>query len=178
MEKGNHKEARKVVFVILFCLTTFAFCGCSRISDYSTDSLYPEGVGSVFLEIFDNASFRRGVEYELSEALSKRIEAETGYKVTSSRDRADTVISGKIVSVLGSAPTVERETGRALEKEVELQAIVNWKNLKTGKLLIDNAVVNASASYSEWQMQGFRYGSALAANKLAQRIVELMEKEW
>ncbi|MHC4194869.1 MAG: hypothetical protein ACYSQZ_02795, partial [Planctomycetota bacterium] len=72
----------------------------------------------------------------------------------------------------------ERETGRALEKDVELRAVVNWKNLKTGELLIDNAVVNASASYSEWQRQGFRYGAALAANKLAQRIVELMEKEW
>ncbi len=178
MEKGNHKGTRKVVFVILICLTTFAFCGCSWISNYSTDSLYPEGVRSVFVEIFDNESFRRGVEYELSEALSKRIEAEAGYKVISSRDRADTVISGKIVSVLESAPTVERETGRVLEKDVELLAVVNWKNLKTGELLIDNAVVNASASYSEWQRQGFRYGSALAANKLAQRIVELMEREW
>ena len=34
------------------------------------------------------------------------------------------------------------------------------------------------ASYSEWQNQGTAYASSLAANKLAVKIVELMEKEW
>jgi len=77
-------------------------------------------------------------------------------------------------SVLSS----ERETGRALEKQVELRAVVNWKNLKTGELLIDNRSVSASASFSEWQNQGFNYASTLAANKLARKIVGLMEEEW
>jgi len=45
-------------------------------------------------------------------------------------------------------------------------------------LLIDNQSVSASGSYSELQNQGFKYASSIAANKLAQRIVELMEQEW
>ncbi len=130
------------------------------------------------MEMFDSRSFRRGVEYELSDALAKRIEAETPYKIISSRDRADTVISGQILSIGESWVSTEREVGRALEKEVEVRAVVNWKNLKTGELLIDNRSVSASASYSEWQNQSFRYASTLAANNLARRIVELMEKEW
>ncbi len=130
------------------------------------------------MEMFDSRSFRRGVEYELSDALAKRIEAETPYKIISSRDRADTIISGQILSIGESWVSTEREVGRALEKEVEVQAVVNWKNLKTGELLIDNQSVSASASYSEWQNQSFRYASTLAANNLARRIVELMEKEW
>jgi len=148
------------------------------MSGYSNESLFPEEIGSVYVEMFDNRSFRRGVEYELTDALAKRIETETPYKIISSRDRADTVISGQIVSARELWLSRERQTGRALEKEVELRAIVNWKNLKTGELLIDNQSVSASASYSEWQEQGFLYGSTLAANNLAQRIVELMEKEW
>jgi hypothetical protein len=127
--------------------------------------------------MFDNTSFWRGVEYELTDALAKRIEADTPYKIISSRDRADTVISGQI-QVNELALTSERETGRALEKEVQLRAVVNWKNLKTGDLLIDNRSVAASASFSEWQNQGFNYASTLAANNLARKIVELMEKEW
>jgi hypothetical protein len=59
-----------------------------------------------------------------------------------------------------------------------VQAVVNWKNLKTGQLLIDHIVVSASASYSEYQMQDFKYASALAANNLARKIVELMERKW
>jgi len=128
--------------------------------------------------MFDNRSFRRGVEYELSDALAKRIEAETPYKIISSRDRADTVISGQIVQITESVLTRERQIGRALEKEVHLQAVVSWKNLKTGDLLINNKSVSASANYSEWQNQGFGYASTLAANNLARKIVELMEKEW
>jgi hypothetical protein len=178
MEKEYHRETRKAAFIIFFGLIVASlagFCGCAG---YSNESLYPGEVGSVYVEMFDNKSFWRGVEYELTDALAKRIETETPYKIISSRDRADTIISGQIVSVQESWLNTERQTGRPLEKEVELRAVVNWKNLKTGELLIDNKSVSASASYSEWQEQGFRYGSTLAANNLAQRIVELMEKEW
>jgi len=203
MEKECHKETRKVIFVFFFSSIVAAclgFSGCGEMnghsnkslvaedvgsvymkemSGYSNESLFPEDVDSVYVEMFDNTSFWRGVESDwLTDALAKRIEADTPYKIISSRDRADTVISGQIVGVGELVLTRERETGRALEKEVQLRAVVNWKNLKTGDLLIDNRLVAASASLSEWQNQGFNYASALAANNLARKIVELMEVEW
>jgi len=182
----NKNSKRKVknqrfVFAISLGLVVSlcpGFCGCGRMSGYSNESLFPQDVRSVYVEMFDNKSFWREVEYELSDALAKRIEADTPYKIISSRDRADTLISGQIVGIGELVLTSERETGRALEKEVELRAVVNWKNLKTGELLIDSRSVAASASFSEWQNQGFNYASALAANNLARKIVELMEKEW
>jgi hypothetical protein len=128
--------------------------------------------------MFDNQTFRRGVEYELSDALAKRIEVGTPYKIVSDSDRADSVMSGQIVSIGEMALSVDREVGTVLEKEVQLQAVVSWKNLKTGELLIDHINVDASASYSEYQMQDFKYASSLAANNLARNIVELMERKW
>ncbi|MHC4530545.1 MAG: LPS assembly lipoprotein LptE [Planctomycetota bacterium] len=168
------------VFVFLFFVLSacFLLCGCGDTGGYSNESLFEDGVDSVYVEMFDSQSFRRGIEYELTDALAKRVEAETPYKVISSRDRADTMISGRIISAGASVLTSERETGRALEKEVELRAVVDWKNLKTGELIIDNITVSATASYSEWQNQSFEYASTIAANKLAERIVELMEKPW
>jgi len=145
---------------------------------YSSEPLFPTDVSTVCLQMFDNQTFRRSVEYELSDALSKRIEADTPYKIVSSTDRADTVISGQIVSITESALSVERELGGILEKEVQLTAVVNWKNLKTGELLIENKSVSAAASYSYYQNQDFKYASAIAANNLAQKIVELMETIW
>jgi hypothetical protein len=180
-EKKRYKYVRYFYcFVLVFLLAVLSggFYGCSSLSSYSNESLYPQNVETVCLEMFENESFRRGVEYELSDALAKRIEAQTPYKIVSSLDRADTVISGKIASVTTSVLTVERQTGRALEKEVGVVAVVNWKNLRTGELLIDNVSVDAAASFSEWQNQSFDYASTLAANKLAQRIVEQMEKKW
>ncbi len=152
--------------------------GCSGIAGYSNEPLFPRDVESVCLKMFDNQSFRRGVEYELSDALAKRIETETPYKIISNEDLADTVISGQITSIDELALSVDRDIGSVLEKEVELQAVVTWKNLKTGELLLDQQQVSASASYSEYQRQDFKYASALAANNLARKIVELMERNW
>ncbi len=180
-EKKRYKFVRyfyPCVLILLLAVLSSVFSGCSGLSSYSNESLYPQSVETVCLEMFENESFRRGVEYELSDALAKRIEAQTPYKIVSSLDRADTVISGKITSVTTSVLTAERQTGRALEKEVGVVAVVNWKNLRTGELLIDSMPVDATASFSEWQNQSFDYASTLAANKLAQRIVEQMEKKW
>jgi len=180
--KDNHTyKASGILVPLCSCALvhlTLALCGCAELSGYSNESMFPQEVDSICLEMFDNQTFRQGAEYELSDALSKRIEVETPYKIVSSRDRADTVITGQIVSIGELALSTERETGRVLEKEVELQAVVNWKNLKTGELLIDNESVSASASYSIYQKQDFKYASTLAANNLARKIVELMEKKW
>jgi hypothetical protein len=153
-------------------------CGCAGLAGYSDESLFPQDVDSIYVEMFESQSYRRNVEFGLTDALAKRIESQTPYKIVSSRDRADSIISGQILLVGQSVVTIERETGQALEKEVELRAAVNWKNLKTGDMLINNKSVSASAGYSELQNQSFEYASRLAANNLAQRIVELMEKQW
>jgi len=155
-----------------------ALTGCSGWGGYTDETLFPEDVTSVRLEMFDNRSFRRGVEYELSDALAKRIEAVTPYKIVSSVDRADSVISGQLVSIRESALTIDREVAEPLEKEIVLTAVVNWKNLNTGRLMINSETITAAASYSEFQNQDFTYASALAANKLAKKIVESMENNW
>jgi len=174
----KNKSANKTFLLFCSCtslLISTILCGCSG---YTNNSIYPEDIKTVYLKMFDNQDFRRGVENELSDALSKRIEADTPYKIVSNQDYADSVISGQIVSIGEFALTTERETGHILEKEVEVRAVVNWKNLKTGELLIDSRTIGSSASYSEYQQQDFKYGSILAANNLAVRIVELMEKNW
>jgi hypothetical protein len=173
------ESGKSCLALFAFCLfTCLCLCGCSRMGGYSNESLFPQEVNTVCLKMFDNRTFRRGVEFELSDALAKRIEAQTPYKIVSSEDRADTVMDGQIVTITESALSLERELGSVLEKEVELCAVVNWKNLKTGELLIANRQVSASASYSPYQKQDFAYASSLAANNLALKIVELMEKRW
>ena len=122
--------SRKCLFalvVICSCIFCLGLCGCDGVAGYSNESLFPEDVRSVCLEMFDNQTFRRGIEYELSEALSKRIDTETPYKIVSDRNRADTIISGQIVSIGETALSTERETGRILEKEVELVAVVTGR---------------------------------------------------
>ncbi|MEN6429124.1 MAG: LPS assembly lipoprotein LptE [Phycisphaerales bacterium] len=161
----------------VLCLV-LAAGGCGRSTGYSNASLFPNEVESVYVEMFDNRSFRRGTEFTFSNALAKQIETQTPYKVVSSRDRADSVMGGQLVAINESILTLERDLGRALEKEVLLTAVVNWKSLKSGKLMINSQTVTAAATYSEFQGQDFTYASAVAANKLALKVVQLMENPW
>lgn len=160
---------------VLAVLAVTALAGCGG---YTNKSLFPGDVRSVYVEMFDNRTFRRGIEYTLSDALAKRIESDTPYKIVSDKDHTDSVLDGQLVVITESILTLERETGRALEKEVILTATVNWKNLRTGRMMINNQSVTAAASYSEFLRQDFTYASSLAANKLAQKIVEGMQDNW
>ena len=176
--KVNHASPPWLYVRLAGCISWVALASCGGLTGYTDEPLYPDQVSTVYVQMFENASFWRGVEYELTDALAKQIEAQTPYKVVSSRDRADSTITGQISSIGQSLLSLERQTGHALEKEVELEAVVNWKDLQTGELLIDNRTTAASASYTELQSQGFSYASRLAANKLARQIVELMEDQW
>ena len=171
----------KPIYTLLITILTLSIIailsGCQG-GGYCSDSLFDEDITTVYVEMFDNQSFYRDVEYELTDALAKRIESDTPYKIVSDKSRADTIISGYLSNINKSAYSIERETGRALEKDIALNSVVTWKNLKTGELILDSQLVSASASYSNWQNQGFAYGSTLAANKLAEKILQQMEKKW
>ncbi len=171
-----HFRHARVVRATLVLLTLTA-AGCS-MKGYSNATLYPEDVSSVCVRMFDNRTFWRDMEYDLTDALSKRIEAKTPYKIISNDDLADTVMSGQITEVQKSVLIRDRDSGSALQNEVLIKAVVSWKNLKTGELLIDSQSISASAQYSEPMNQGVGYATNLAANKLAERIIELMETRW
>ncbi|RKY09739.1 MAG: hypothetical protein DRP66_01405 [Planctomycetota bacterium] len=153
-------------------------CGKSGLGGYTNDWLYPRQVDTVYVEMFDSRSFRRGHEYVLTDAICKRIEVETPYKIVSDRDFADSVLSGQINSIGSGVLAVDRETGRPLEREVLLRVTVNWKDLETGELLINNETVTASSTYSAQLGQDFDYSAAVAANRAARKVVELMEETW
>jgi hypothetical protein len=177
----SRRQSRAILLLpssVIGLLSSALLGGCGASTGYSNASLFPNDVNSVYLQMFDNRSFRRGIEFTLSDALAKRVEVDTPYKIVSSRDRADSVMSGQIVAAGESILTIERDIGRALEKEVVLTAVVNWKNLKDGQLMINSKTVTATASYSEFQGQDFTYASFVAANKLARSIVELMKNQW
>lgn len=175
MNTGFIKVIFSVLAGLLFCLMP---AGCDSVAGYSSKSLYPEDVKTVCVDIFDNESFRRGMEFEVTDALKKRIEAQSPYKIVSSRNLADSIITGKLTSVRESILSLERQKGTALEKEVTITAVVNWKNLKTGELILERQPVTASQSYSTLQNQSLAYSTPVAANKLARSIVEKMEKKW
>jgi hypothetical protein len=173
----------RTIITIVLCTILIMACtlsgGCGKSQGgYSNQWLYPTNIDTVYVEMFENESFRRGFEYDLTDAVAKRIEAETPYKIVSDRDTADSVITGKISAVNEQVLSMERQTGRPLEKQVSVVAVVSWKNLRTGQLLVENKSVKEAMSFSPWLNQGVDYGSAVSVNRMAERIVEQMQIKW
>ena len=166
---------RQTPGLVLTALAALLLAGCSG---YTNKSLYPQDVKSIYVQMFDNRTFRRGLEFTLSDALAKRIESDTPYRIISDKDRTDSILDGQLVVIAESVLTQDREIGRPLEKEVVLTATVDWKNLRTGRMMINHRSISAAASYSEFLNQDFTYASTLAANKLAEKIVEVMQDNW
>ena len=75
--------------------------------------------------MFDNRTFWRNMEYDLTDALAKRIEARTPYKIVSDQDSADTVMTGQITSVSQGVLMTDRDTGNSVEHLQTLQAFQN-----------------------------------------------------
>lgn len=169
----------KVVYIVLTIAAAALLPGCGKggVAGYKNDWMYPQEIGSVYVEMFDSGGFRRGYEFKLTDAVCKRIEAQTPYKIVSDRDLADSVLSGTITTTSGVLAG-DRYTGRALEYETSVQVRLTWKNLKTGQLMLDNEEIFASASYSDQLGQTFDSSAGAALNKAAQKVVERMETPW
>src|SRR5262245_11670820 len=69
-----------------------AVSGCG----YSSGGLYRENICTVYVEMFQSKEFRRGIEFQLTEALRKQIDRGTPYR-NAPREKADTVLSGEIL---------------------------------------------------------------------------------
>ena len=173
--------------ILISCSLTITLCLCTSIpgcgeggwEGYSNEWLYPEDVSTIYVEMFDSTSFRRGHEYVLTDSICKRIESETPYKIVSDRDLADTLLSGRIVSIRSGVLAGERYTGTPLEKETAVTVSVSWKNLKTGQILINNETITGTSTYSpQFESQDFDYSAQVAVNRAAVRVVELMQTGW
>ncbi len=167
----------QLLTIVLLTAMIAALVPLNGCGGYQNSWLHPQDVATVYVEMFDTDSFRRGYEYELTDAVCKRIESHTPYKIVSDRNVADTILTGRLGITVGVL-SGDRYTGRPMQYETRTTVTVTWKNLKTGELLLDNQQVHGAADYSTQLGQTENYALSRAVNKAAQRVVELMEKPW
>ena len=168
---------KKILLSVIVVFGAAALLPVAGCGSYQNSWLYPEQVQTVYVEMFDTTSFRRGHEFVLTDAICKRIESQTPYKIVSDRNIADSVLSGQL-GIRSSVLATDRYSAKPIEQETMVNVRVTWKDLKTGRLLIDGEKVYASSSYSDPLGQTFEYSVNRAVNKVAVRVVELMETPW
>jgi hypothetical protein len=176
---------------LLFCLLPAVYCllslGCgyqhngqvdsSPNSSYKWSSLYREDINTVAVPIFANKDFRRGLEFNLSSAVVKQMEAHTPYHVAPS-ERADTILEGEIVSI--DLTTLSRDVRTNVPQQQLYLMTVNfrWKDLRSGRILLERRNFQQTAPFAGVLGEGEFIGAQAAVGKLALAIVEEMQADW
>jgi hypothetical protein len=158
-------------------------CGCSSdpTKGYTMASLYPQDVDSVAVPMWSRGAnvYRRENETRLTEAIIKRIELDTPYKVTT-QQRADTVLTGTIEAIRQKVLSFNPDTGLPRETEIAFVVSFTWKDLRTGQVRVRQERFEVAGTYVNAAPIGEDYfqGEQDVVNQLAKRIVEQLESSW
>lgn len=153
-------------------------CSADPRLGYSTESLYPTDVRTVAVPIWVRGKevYRRDIEIRLTEAVIKRLQQDTPYRIAD-RGEADTELTGELVLVEQQVLSYNPETGQPRQLEVVITVNFQWKDLRTGEVLMQRKGFRMRSDYIPQSPFGetFVDGSEDVLNKLARQVVEQME---
>ena len=154
-------------------------CASDPTQGYSFASPFPQGITTIAVEVFENKTFDRGIEFELTDAVIKEIEARTPYKVTS-ESRADTILTGRIQRVERTQLSKSELTGLSEEVTVSVTIDLHWRDLRTGKPLLALEAYTGHGLFVPSTPTGepAEIGEFAVVQALAHDIVGEMRADW
>lgn len=173
-----------MIRLLTICSLFGLLTGCAGYQ-MGVRSLYAPDMETVFVPVFESASFRPDLGERLTEAVIKEIELKTPYKVVGSPDQADSVLSGRVVSDRKRV-LIENRNDDPRETEFTLAVEVSWVNRRGGMIRDPHLVplpppllgLQDSSSFAPEGGQSLVVAQQNAINELATRIVEMMEVPW
>ncbi len=169
---------------ILALFTLFgAGCGYSHTGSapsggYEWKSLYRGDVKTVAVPIFNNRTFYRDVEFGLTKAVINQLEAQSPYKVVP-RERADTILEGTIENVHVRTLSLDQR-GAVIPQEqlLVLNITFTWKDLRTGKTLVERHDFEQTAPYYPTLGENQFIAQQQSEETLALAIVRELQADW
>lgn len=163
----------------LLALAAAAGCASDPTRGYAVTSTFPPEVSTVAVSVFENDTYERDLQFELTDALIKEIEARTPYKVTSA-GRADTILTGRISNVRRRQLSKSRFTGLSEEVAFRVTIDMEWRDLRTGEPLLELKSFSADSLFvpSRPSLEPIEIGEFGAVQALARDIVAEMRADW
>jgi hypothetical protein len=123
-----------LVTAVVLSLSSCEWDGNFTVLGYTTKPNYDDNIKSVYVPIFANITFRRGLEFDLTQAVIREIQLKTPFKVVSNRECADTELTGKIIN-LNKLMLNRNQLNEVREAETTLTVEIVWRDLRTGEVL-------------------------------------------
>ncbi|MHC4995166.1 MAG: LPS assembly lipoprotein LptE [Planctomycetota bacterium] len=154
-------------------------CASDGQQGYSSEELYDPSFRSVAVNLFENRSFYREIEFQLTEALTKEIESRTPYKVTHAGG-ADTQITGTILSANKRLLSRSRDGGIGQELQLTVIASFEWKDLRSGRIVRKRSTISGTGEFvpALGLSEPVEIARHEAVSELSREIVSVMRSDW
>lgn len=154
--------------ILIFALIS----GCG----YSTKSLISRKINSIYIPVFDNDTFRRGLEFELTKAVKDEIMSKTNLRIVQ-KDNADTILTGKILKVTEGILTQDI-TDNIVESRLTIYVAIKLEDRRTGRVLISESNLKNSAEFIVKRGETIDSAAEEGLLALAKVIVYHLEDKW
>ena len=177
--------SRVALVLWILCLVSLlvAVMGCAGYQ-VGANTLFRSDIQTVHVPIFRSDSFRRHLGERLTEAVGRKIETMSAYRLATAA-QADSVLQGRIISDRKSVTAENKfDTPRALEARLIVQ--IQWIDRNGLPLAQLNSIVIPDSLLTISQAESFvpEAGQSLttthqkAIERLADQIVSQMEARW
>jgi hypothetical protein len=155
---------------VALAVVVSALCtGCK----YSTGSLFRDDIKTIYIEAFDNDTFRRGFEVELTRAIAAEIKLRTPF-LLAPREEADSVLSGTIRDV-DESTRLRDVDNQVLSTMFRVTVSFRWRDRRAGADIVPQTSVSESVNVTS------AFGEDLlpvVMREVAKRVVEEMQEPW
>ena len=157
----------------LVTIPLIGMTGCG----YTTTRPFRTDIQTIHVEMFHSKEFRRELEFRLTEAIVKRIEMDTPYRIAPRRT-ADAILTGEILAVENR--TFGDDFDLDLPREIGSTVAIRFRvqNMLSGEILVDRPRFVYQTSYIPPVGETFNQGMTRALDGMAEQIVEAMESSW
>lgn len=172
--------SRRSALTAVFGLIGTAASGCG----YMIGPAHDPQLCTIAVPIFRNETFRRHLEYPLTEAVQKEIQKRTAMRIVHGSE-AQTRLTGTIVDV-GKTVLGENRFDDPRELQLGMTVRVKWEDLRNGRVISQQDVLLDANTVSLFTQSDFapEVGHSLATatqdsiEQTARRIVDMMDAPW
>ena len=178
MKITNLKQKTSLMSCINSCLLRQLICvafvfvlvsGCG----YSQKSLIDRKINTIYISIFENNTFVRGIEFDIAKAVKDEIMSRTSLRIVQ-KDSADTILTGEIGGSAQAALSQSRDN--IVESSVSISASVTLLDTRTGRSMGGGA--GGGASFIVDRGENVQSATEEAIAILARNLVNHLEEEW
>ncbi len=142
---------------------------------YTAKARLPEDISSVAVPIFQNQTFYRDIDLELTQALRKEVLAKTNLHITDTK-RAQVILDGDITDFRLVRLREDKED-EVIEFSVRLQADLELRR-RNGEVIYSKKNLTRRAEFQVSLGEGLQQARAEAVREMAREIVSQVLNRW